>query len=33
VSQLYGKTGIADLRPSVYNNYEIGLRWAFCRAA
>lgn len=29
VSQLYGKTGIADLRPSVYNNYEIGLRWAF----
>ena len=29
VSQLYGKTGIADLQPSVYNNYEIGLRWAF----
>jgi outer membrane receptor protein involved in Fe transport len=29
VSQLYGKTGIADLRPSVYNNYELGLRWAF----
>lgn len=29
VSQLYGKTGIADLQPSVYNNYEIGLRRAF----
>lgn len=29
VSQLYGNTGIPDLRPSVYNNYEIGLRWAF----
>ena len=29
VSQLYGKTGIADLQPSVYNNYELGLRWAF----
>lgn len=29
VSQLYGKTGIAELQPSVYNNYELGLRWAF----
>ncbi|WP_257626362.1 TonB-dependent receptor domain-containing protein [Janthinobacterium sp. NKUCC06_STL] len=29
VSQLYGKTGIANLQPSVYNNYELGLRWAF----
>ena len=29
VSQLYGKTGIAELQPSVYKHYELGLRWAF----
>ncbi|MDC8757194.1 TonB-dependent receptor family protein [Janthinobacterium fluminis] len=28
VSQLYGKTGIADLQPATYNNYEMGLRMA-----
>jgi len=29
VSQLYGKTGIADLHPATYDNYEVGLRMAF----
>lgn len=29
VSQLYGKTGIPDLKPSTYDNYELGLRMAF----
>ncbi|MBV6324516.1 TonB-dependent receptor [Duganella sp. HSC-15S17] len=26
LSQLYGKTGVPDLRPATYNNYELGLR-------
>ncbi|MFN7835595.1 MAG: TonB-dependent receptor family protein [Burkholderiaceae bacterium] len=29
VSQLYGKTGIPDLKPATYNNHELGLRMAF----
>jgi iron complex outermembrane receptor protein len=29
VSQLYGKTGVPDLMPSTYDNYELGLRMAF----
>jgi iron complex outermembrane recepter protein len=33
VSQLYGKTGIPDLKPSTYDNYEIGLRMAFLNGA
>lgn len=33
VSQLYGKTGIPDLKPATYNNYEIGLRMAFLNGA
>jgi iron complex outermembrane receptor protein len=28
VSQLYGKTGVAELHPATYDNYEIGLRMA-----
>ncbi|CAN5296107.1 TonB-dependent receptor [soil metagenome] len=33
ISQLYGKTGIPDLKPSTYNNYELGLRMAFLNGA
>jgi outer membrane receptor protein involved in Fe transport len=33
VSQLYGKTGIPDLKPATYNNYELGLRMAFLEGA
>lgn len=33
LSQLYGKTGIPDLKPSTYNNYELGLRMAFLNGA
>ncbi len=33
VSQLYGKTGIPDLKPATYNNYELGLRMAFLDGA
>lgn len=33
VSQLYGKTGIPNLSPSTYDNYEIGLRMAFLGGA
>jgi iron complex outermembrane receptor protein len=33
VSQLYGKTGIPNLAPSTYNNYEFGLRMAFLEGA
>ncbi|MFZ6748989.1 TonB-dependent receptor family protein [Undibacterium sp. Ren11W] len=33
VSQLYGKTGIPDLNPATYNNYELGLRMAFLDGA
>jgi iron complex outermembrane recepter protein len=33
VSQLYGKTGIPDLKPSTYDNYEVGLRMAFLNGA
>ncbi len=33
VSQLYGKTGIPDLNPATYNNYELGLRMAFLNGA
>ena len=33
VSQLYGKTGIPDLKPATYNNYELGLRMAFLNGA
>ena len=33
VSQLYGKTGIPDLKPATYNNYELGLRLAFLEGA
>lgn len=31
VSQLYNKTGIPNLAPSTYNNYELGLRMAFLK--
>jgi outer membrane receptor protein involved in Fe transport len=33
VSQLYGKTGIPDLKPATYDNIEIGLRMAFLEGA
>jgi iron complex outermembrane recepter protein len=33
VSQLYGKTGIPDLKPATYDNYEIGLRMVFLNGA
>ena len=33
VSQLYGKTGIPNLAPAIYNNYELGLRMAFLDGA
>jgi outer membrane receptor protein involved in Fe transport len=33
VSQLYGKSAIPDLKPSTYNNYELGLRTAFLEGA
>ncbi len=33
VSQLYGATGIPNLRPATYNNYEIGLRQAMLNGA
>ena len=33
VSELYGKTAVPNLTPSVYNNYEIGLRSAFLDGA
>ena len=33
VSQLYGKTGIPNLKPATYNNYELGLRMAFLNGA
>lgn len=33
VSQLYGKTGVPNLGPSTYNNYELGLRLAFLGGA
>ncbi len=33
VSQLYGKTGIPNLMPATYNNYEIGMRMAFLNGA
>lgn len=33
VSQLYGKTGIPDLKPATYHNYEIGLRIALLKGA
>jgi iron complex outermembrane receptor protein len=33
VSQLYGKTGVPDLSPATYNNYELGLRMAFLDGA
>lgn len=33
VSQLYGKTGIPDLKPGIYTNYELGLRMAFLNGA
>lgn len=33
VSQLYGKTGIPDLSPATYNNYELGLRMAWLDGA
>ena len=33
VSQLYGKTGIPNLSPATYNNYELGLRMAFLNGA
>jgi outer membrane receptor protein involved in Fe transport len=33
VSQLYSKTGIPNLRPAVYTNYELGLRSAFLEGA
>ncbi|MFC5474736.1 TonB-dependent receptor family protein [Paraherbaspirillum soli] len=33
VSQMYGKTGIPDLKSATYNNYEIGLRMAFLNGA
>ncbi len=33
VSQLYGKTGIPNLKPATYDNYELGLRMAFLNGA
>ncbi|SFF94944.1 Outer membrane receptor proteins, mostly Fe transport [Duganella sp. CF458] len=33
VSQLYGKTGIADLHPATYRNIELGMRLAFLGGA
>ncbi len=33
VSQLYGATGIPNLKPASYNNYEIGLRQAWLEGA
>lgn len=33
VSQLYGQTGIPDLRPATYRNYEVGIRLAFLEGA
>lgn len=33
VSQLYGSSGIPDLKPATYNNYELGLRMAFLEGA
>lgn len=33
VSQLYGATGIPNLKPASYNNYEIGLRQALLNGA
>ena len=33
VSQLYSKTGIPNLKPATYNNYEVGLRMAFLGGA
>lgn len=33
VSQLYGKTGVPNLSPATYNNYELGLRMAFLNGA
>ena len=33
VSQLYGKTGIPDLKSATYNNYEVGLRMDFLNGA
>ncbi|WP_292932971.1 TonB-dependent receptor [Noviherbaspirillum sp.] len=33
VLQLYGKTGIPNLKPSTYDNVEIGLRMAFLNGA
>jgi iron complex outermembrane receptor protein len=33
VSQLYGKTGVPNLNPATYNNYELGLRMAFLNGA
>lgn len=33
VSQLYGKTGIPNLKPATYDNYELGLRMAFLGGA
>lgn len=33
VSQLYSKTGVPNLRPATYNNYELGLRMAFLNEA
>lgn len=33
VSQLYGRTSIPDLRPSLYRNYELGLRMALLKGA
>lgn len=33
VSQLYGKTSVPNLRPAVYNNFEVGWRMAFLDGA
>lgn len=33
VSELYGRTAIPDLRPSVFDNYEIGFRKGFLNGA
>lgn len=33
VSQLYGKTAVPNLKPSTYDNYELGLRMAFLNGA
>ena len=33
VSQLYGKSGIPELSPATYNNFELGLRMAFLGGA